>query len=110
MRAKATEVRPDLVVLEMASDLPAGLDTAEKLKRTLPHVPLFLFRSLGSPTQGSLPFLQGVGALAPALSAWLYFGRQPPGLGFGTQPSFSGLPLFGGLHVISCWRIGGERR
>jgi chemotaxis response regulator CheB len=59
MLAKATEVRPDLVVLQMASNLPAGLDTAEKLKRTLPHVPLFLFRSLVGHTQGSLPFLQG---------------------------------------------------
>src|SRR5260370_21778543 len=97
----------------MASDLPAGLDTAEKLKRTLPHVPLFLFRRLVSPAQGSLPFLQGVGALAPALSAWLYFGRQPPRTRRYSRdttelqrPSIA----LGGLHVISFWRLGGERR
>jgi hypothetical protein len=158
MLAKATEVRPDLVVLEMASDLPAGLDTAEKLKRTLPHVPLFLvtpehtmawekealhrgidavfksddgltsvvmkaramcglewqsrnlFRSL---TQSSLPFLRGVGALAPTLNARLYFALQPPR----TPPYFLDTTelqrpsiAFGGLHVISFWRIGGGRR
>jgi hypothetical protein len=59
MLAKATEVRPDLVVLEMASDLPAGLDTAEKLKRTLSHVPLFLFRQAGQPHPRFLTFSSG---------------------------------------------------
>ena len=40
--AKATELCPDLVVLEMASDSHGGFDTAERLKRILPGVPLFL--------------------------------------------------------------------
>jgi len=40
--AKATEVHPDLVVLQMASGPHSDFDTAEKLKRLLPRVPLFL--------------------------------------------------------------------
>jgi DNA-binding NarL/FixJ family response regulator len=40
--AKAMELRPDLVIVEAASNPHAGLDTAEKLKRSLPRVPLFL--------------------------------------------------------------------
>ena len=40
--AKATEVHPDLVALQMASGPHSDFDTAEKLKRLLPRVPLFL--------------------------------------------------------------------
>ncbi len=40
--AKATEVRPDLVVLQMASGPHRDFDTAEELKRLLPRVLLFL--------------------------------------------------------------------
>ncbi len=40
--SKATQIHPDLMIMEMAGDPSDALDTAEKLKCRLPRVPLFL--------------------------------------------------------------------
>jgi chemotaxis response regulator CheB len=42
---KATAVQPNLIVLQMASDPHSDFEAAEKLKRLLPLVPMFLVTS-----------------------------------------------------------------
>jgi DNA-binding NarL/FixJ family response regulator len=40
---KAKELRPDLIVLDLAMPRMNGLEAATKLKRMMPHVPIILF-------------------------------------------------------------------
>lgn len=42
---KATELSPDLIILNVSATLVDGFEVAEIFKQTMPHVPLFLLTS-----------------------------------------------------------------
>jgi two-component system, NarL family, nitrate/nitrite response regulator NarL len=41
--AKAKELRPDLIILDLSMPVMNGIDAARKIKKVLPNVPLLLF-------------------------------------------------------------------
>ena len=43
--AKALELRPDLIVLDLSMPVMNGLDAARELKRLMPSVPIIMFTS-----------------------------------------------------------------
>jgi DNA-binding NarL/FixJ family response regulator len=43
--AKALELHPDLIVLDLSMPVMNGLDTARELKRLMPSVPIIMFTS-----------------------------------------------------------------
>ncbi len=45
--AKAVELRPDLIVLDLAMPVMNGLDAARELKRLMPTVPLIMYSAFG---------------------------------------------------------------
>ena len=45
--AKAQELRPDLIVLDLSIPVMNGLDAARELKRLMPKVPLVMYSSFG---------------------------------------------------------------
>jgi YesN/AraC family two-component response regulator len=45
--AKALELHPDLIVLDLSMPIMNGLDAARKLKRLMPTVPLIMYSAFG---------------------------------------------------------------
>jgi two-component system, chemotaxis family, chemotaxis protein CheY len=45
--AKARELHPDLIVLDLSMPVMNGLDAARKLKRLMPTVPLIMYSAFG---------------------------------------------------------------
>ena len=45
--AKALELRPDLIVLDLSMPVMNGLDAARELKRLMPTVPLIMYSAFG---------------------------------------------------------------
>jgi DNA-binding NarL/FixJ family response regulator len=45
--AKARELRPDLIVLDLSMPVMNGLDAARELKRLMPTVPLIMYSAFG---------------------------------------------------------------
>src|ERR1700674_1465195 len=45
--AKAQELRPDLIVLDLSMPVMNGFDAARKLKRLMPTVPLIMYSAFG---------------------------------------------------------------
>lgn len=46
--AKAQQLQPDLIVLDMSMPIMNGFDTARELKELMPDVPLLMFTALAS--------------------------------------------------------------
>jgi DNA-binding NarL/FixJ family response regulator len=49
--AKALELHPDLIVLDLSMPVMGGLDAARELKRLLPEVPLLMYSMFGDLVQ-----------------------------------------------------------
>lgn len=49
--AKALELHPDLIVLDLSMPVMSGLDAARELKRLMPEVPLVMYSMFGDMVQ-----------------------------------------------------------
>jgi chemotaxis response regulator CheB len=52
---KAQELRPDLIVLDLAMPIMNGLEAARALKRLLPRVPVLMFTNFTPLTSNAKP-------------------------------------------------------
>jgi DNA-binding NarL/FixJ family response regulator len=61
--AKAQQLKPDLVVLDLSMPVMNGLDAARVLKRSLPSLPLVMFTNFASPQLSQEVLSAGVSAV-----------------------------------------------
>jgi DNA-binding NarL/FixJ family response regulator len=61
--AKAQQLHPDLIVLDLSMPVMNGLDTARVLKRLMPTVPLIMYSAFGDPYAEQQARLIGISAL-----------------------------------------------
>jgi DNA-binding NarL/FixJ family response regulator len=83
---KATELKPDLVIMDLAMPLMNGLEAASVLKTALPGIPVVLFtlygdlvRSKRSPTFGIANVVSKGDGIAPLLDCVKNLLDPPPG-------------------------------
>jgi DNA-binding NarL/FixJ family response regulator len=61
--AKARELRPDLIILDLSMPLMNGFDAAKALRQILPDVPVFLLTAHSSDTTEQAAFNVGIRAV-----------------------------------------------
>ena len=61
--AKAQELHPDLIVLDLSMPVMNGLDAARELKRLMPTVPLLMYSAFGDRLVGQQARLVGISEL-----------------------------------------------
>jgi two-component system chemotaxis response regulator CheY len=63
--AKALELHPDLIVLDLSMPVMNGLDAARKLKRLMPAVPLIMYSAFADAFPEQEARLHGISELVP---------------------------------------------
>ena len=61
--AKARELHPDLIVLDLSMPVMNGLDAARELKQLMPTVPLIMYSAFGDTFMGQHARLIGISEL-----------------------------------------------
>ena len=67
--AKAQELHPDLIVLDMCLPVMNGLDAAKELKKQTPHVPLLMFTGSDTFQLEKMAMNAGFSSVTPKLDA-----------------------------------------
>jgi len=75
--AKARELHPDLIVLDLSMPVMNGLDAARELKRLMPTVPLLMYSAFGTGSWSSKPVWWGYPNWFPNHSLRLSWSARP---------------------------------
>jgi DNA-binding NarL/FixJ family response regulator len=67
--AKAQELHPDLIVLDMCLPVMNGLDAAKELKKQTPHVPLLMFTGSDTFQLEKMAMNSGFSSVTPKVDA-----------------------------------------